>query len=88
MMLKLWQLLAGKSPNPAVRKGPNCDRCGKPTMKPFLYNMPRTPWRCEPCEAEVTDVVLRMACGRVDAGLEEAFRRLGTPDASGRNQDS
>ena len=46
---------------PFADKGPDCERCGKPTGKPFLYNNPRQHWRCEPCEREVTDIVFRAA---------------------------
>lgn len=41
--------------------GPECDRCGKPTGKPSLYRMPHSHWRCEPCEREVTDILLGLA---------------------------
>lgn len=62
-----------------VDKGPDCDRCGEPTGKPFLYNMPRTPWRCEPCEREVTDILFAAASRSVDSGLDDLLRRLGPP---------
>lgn len=41
--------------------GPECDRCGKPTGKPFLYQTPRSHWRCDPCEREVTATLLGLA---------------------------
>ncbi|MEU6990369.1 hypothetical protein ABZ953_06860 [Streptomyces sp. NPDC046465] len=79
-MRKLWRRLT-------TPKSPDCDRCGNPTGKPFLYNMPRTPWRCEPCEDEVTDIMLRIGHERsvrdigfdVEAGLADLFLRLGPP---------
>ncbi len=43
---------------PARRQNsPECDRCGKPTGKPWLYRSPRTPWRCDPCEREAIDIL-------------------------------
>jgi len=45
----------------ALVPGPRCDRCGKRTGKPFLYNMPNTWWRCSPCENDVTDILLTLA---------------------------
>lgn len=60
-------------------RGPDCDRCGKPTRKPFLYNMPRTHWRCEPCERDVTAILFADASRDVSAGLDEIFRLLEPP---------
>jgi len=46
---KLLLRLTGQS-------GPDCERCERPTYKPFLYDNPRQPWRCEPCERFVAQV--------------------------------
>ena len=48
-MVKMWRRLTGRS-------GPACDRCGKPTYKPSLYNKPSQHWRCEPCERFVAEI--------------------------------
>jgi hypothetical protein len=55
------EVAAGSPGSWNVDPGPDCDRCGKPTNKPFLYRMPRTPWRCESCERIVTDIMLLQA---------------------------
>lgn len=52
-------------------QGPDCDRCGKPTGKPHLYRAPRTPWRCDPCEREVVDILF---------GISRNSRRTETDD--------
>lgn len=87
-MRKLWRRLTGAN-------GPDCDQCGAPTGKPFLYRTPRTPWRCEPCEAAVTDIMLRASNQRmirdmpidVEAGLADLFRRLCPPPTADRDED-
>ncbi|MGW6145301.1 hypothetical protein [Streptomyces sp. NPDC055140] len=53
-------------------KGPDCDRCDEPTKKPFLYNQPRTHWRCEPCEKAVTDIMFTAAA---NSGLTKDMHR-------------
>lgn len=45
----------------ALNTGPACDRCGNPTGKPYLYNMPSTWWRCAPCENAVTEILFQLA---------------------------
>lgn len=54
LMGRLW-------PSGTSGKGPDCERCGEPTRKPFLYNMPNHHWRCEPCEKAVTDILFTAA---------------------------
>ncbi|RCH70422.1 hypothetical protein DT019_02750 [Streptomyces sp. SDr-06] len=83
-MFKLWH-------RPKIRNEPKCDRCGDPTGKPFLYDTPKTPWCCDPCEQKVTAILLgdaheRMVHGLdnildVEAGLADLFRKLGPPPA-------
>ncbi|MFC9463069.1 hypothetical protein, partial [Streptomyces sp. NPDC056983] len=51
-MLKLWR-------RPKRQTGPACDRCDQPTGNPSRYNMPRTPWCCDPCEEKGTAILLR-----------------------------
>lgn len=53
-MLKLWR-------RPKQQTGPACDRCDRPTGHPSRYNMPRTPWRCDPCKEKATATLLRTA---------------------------
>lgn len=57
-------------------KGPDCDRCGKPTRKPFLYNMPRSHWRCDDCERAVTDILFTAAA---NGTLTESMLRYTRP---------
>lgn len=57
---------APRAPLPGLRlvrddKGPDCERCGKPTRKPFLYRMPNYHWRCEDCERAVTEILFTAA---------------------------
>lgn len=61
---------------PLRDKGPDCERCGKPTEKPFLYNNPHQHWRCEPCEQEVTDIIFRAAS---EGRLTDTMRRYIQP---------
>jgi len=68
-MLKLWRRLTGQS-------GPDCDRCGEPTQKPFLYNMPNCHWRCEDCERQVTDILFTAAA---NGTLTESMLRYTRP---------
>lgn len=56
--------------------GPDCERCGDPTGKPFLYNNPRQHWRCEPCEQEVTGIIFRAAS---EGYLTDTMRRYIQP---------
>lgn len=58
------------------RRGPDCERCGKPTGKPFLYNNPHQHWRCEPCEQKVTDIIFRAAS---EGRLTDTMRRYIQP---------
>lgn len=76
----MLKTLARKLRN-AVKPGPECDRCGKPTGKPFLYQAPRSHWRCEPCEREVTDLLLGLAReGRLTERHMRYARPLPTDD--------
>ncbi|MFI2620402.1 hypothetical protein [Streptomyces sp. NPDC018584] len=51
--------------------GPDCDRCGKPTQKPSLYNAPKQEWRCEPCEEFVATVTAMRAAHSQPETAEE-----------------
>jgi hypothetical protein len=83
-MFKLWR-------RPKICSGPKCDRCGDPTRKPFLYDEPKTPWHCDPCEQAVRAILLAATHERmvhslgdvldVEGGLAEVFRKLGPPQA-------
>lgn len=58
-------------------RGPDCERCGNPTGKPFLYNNPHQHWRCEPCEQEVTDIIFRAASeGRLTDTMMRSIQPL------------
>ena len=59
-------------------KGPDCDRCGKPTRKPHLYNMPTYWWRCDSCEQVVTDILFNAA---TNGTLTESMLRYARPSA-------
>jgi len=66
------------------RRGPDCDRCGKPTRKPFLYNMPNYHWRCEDCERQVTDILFTAA---TNGTLTESMLRCTRPYPTDRDTD-
>ena len=42
-------------------QGPSCDRCGKPTGHPGLYQSPQFWWRCDSCECLVTNILFTEA---------------------------
>lgn len=62
--MKLWRRLTGQT-------GPECDRCGRPTGKPSLYNTPKGHWRCEPCEQFVETVTAKRAAHSQPETTEE-----------------
>lgn len=66
------------------RKGPDCDRCGNPTEKPFLYRLPNQYWRCEPCERKVTDILFSAAAAGT---LTESMLRYTRPFPTDRTTD-
>ncbi|MGY5634197.1 hypothetical protein ACW7N6_38295 [Streptomyces sp. UC1A3] len=70
MLRKLWRRL----------NSPKCDRCGKSTERPWLYQVPHSWWRCEPCEREVTDILFGAAR---DGRLAEQHLRYTRPPHSG-----
>ncbi|OEV11333.1 hypothetical protein [Streptomyces nanshensis] len=41
--------------------GPDCDRCGNPTRRPYLRRSPQSHWWCARCEQETTDILLDIA---------------------------
>ena len=72
-------------PSGVAGKGPDCDRCGEPTRKPFLYNMPRTHWRCEDCEREVTNILFDAAQrGQLTESMLKYTRPFPTDHATGK----
>lgn len=61
------------------RNSPPCDRCGEPTGKPHLYYAPSQHWRCDPCEREVTDILLTAAAnGTLTESMRQWTRPLNT----------
>lgn len=66
--------------------GPDCERCGNPTGKPFLYNDPHQHWRCEDCEREVTDILFTAAeNGRLTDSMLRAAGRPSPTDRTAEN---
>lgn len=70
-------------PSSGSGKGPDCDRCGKPTRKPFLYGMPNYHWRCEDCERAVTEILFTAA---QNGTLTESMLRATRPYADHRTE--
>jgi hypothetical protein len=70
--------------SPHAGTGPDCERCLKPTGKPFLYNMPNYHWRCEDCERAVTDILFTAA---TNGTLTESMLRYTRPYPTNRTTE-
>lgn len=65
-----------------ITPSPPCDRCSKPTGRPFLRHTPRSAWLCPGCEETVTDMMLAMLSpGRQITDPDEAEALGLTADA-------